>query len=256
MPPLSKVTSQGAKNRHLNGTSNYIAEYIVMLVSLTALATSVILMAFSVCALLKHGNTSAMSTASGLSAVVAFLVFGPLYYVLNSRVRAQEINEPATVKHKARTVFYVFASIAAFGWFTGFVITSVYYLLSPLVTKNVSYGDNLVTVFIPAVIGATVVAVSYMSIAKAAATKYVTKFASIMLLAGLVLAIVTLSVSIAKKNSKPTLKTNETCTYANYKDGKCTYDEYQDYVDGLYRTPTTDYDRYNTQNNLNSLYDL
>ena len=260
LPALPKVNTG---SRHLAGTSNYIAEYLLMLASLTALATSVILMVFSLCTLLKEGNTSTLTTGSALSAVVAFVVFGPLYYVLNSRVRGHESQDPTVVAHKARTVFYVLASIAAFSWFTGFVVTAVYYLLSPLVTKGDSYGEHVVTVFIPAVVSASVIALSYVSIAKKTGTNYAAKFANIMLLVGLLVAIATLSVAIAKKNTKPTLKAGEKCTYSNYDAGKCTYDDYQKYQESLYddyRTPTSDYEDYRSgsgaQDSLDSLYNL
>lgn len=259
MPKLPAITSTN-NSRHLSGTTNYIAEYLLMLFGLVGLASSVILMVFSICTLLKAGNTAGLSTASGLSAVVAFLVFGPLYYVLSSRVRAQEAKEPAIIKHKARTVFYVLASISAFSWFTGFVATALYYVLSPLGVKTASYGDSLVTVLIPAVVAAAVVALAYASIAKSAGTNYVAKFSNMMLLAGLILAIATTSIAIAKKNSRPTLKSGEKCTYRNYSDDKCSYDDYQKYLDesspSRYRTPTYDYDSYQDDTDTNTLEDF
>lgn len=262
MVKLPTLTTSPGKSRHLSGTSNYIAEYLLMLFSLTALATSVVLMMFAICTLLKEGNTTAISTGGALSTSVAFLVFAPLYYILSSRVRAQELKEPAIVGHKARTVFYVFATIAAFSWFTGFVVTAMYYLLSPLVTKNSSYSEDLVTVFIPAVVAAVIVAASYASIAKKAGSAYLAKFTNVALVSGLILVIATLSVGIAKKNTKPSLKNSEKCTYANYHGGKCTYDDYQQYLDNLYndyKSPSSQYDgsEYNnTQNGLDSLYNL
>ncbi|MCA9330869.1 hypothetical protein KC957_02380 [Candidatus Saccharibacteria bacterium] len=263
MPKLPALPTAPAKSRHLGGTTNYIAEYLLMLSSLVALATSIVLMVFSICTLLKEGNTTALSTSSALSASVAFVVFGPLYYVLSSRVRAEELKNPSVVAHKARTVFYVLATIAAFSWFTGFVVTAVYYLLSPLVTKNSSYSEDLVTVFIPAVVAAVVIATSYVSVAKKAGSAYLAKFTNVALLAGLILLIATLSVGIAKKNTKPSLKSGEKCTYTNYRDGKCTYNEYQKYLDGLYddyKSPTSDYEDYrynnNVQDGLDSLYNL
>jgi len=236
-----------------------------MLFSLSGLTTSVILMVFSLCTLLKDGYSASFTTASGLSAVVAFLVFGGLYFVLNSRVRAQEIKQPAVLQHKARTVFYVLASIAAFSWFTGFVVTALYYLLSPLAVKGASYGDSFFTVFLPAIIAADIIALAYLSIAKSASSRYVTKFANMALLVGLIVAIATISVAAAKKDAKPTLKSGEKCTYSNYDLGKCSYDEYQDYVDDQYpsryrsTSPTSDYEEYQEDNELDdslpNLYD-
>lgn len=245
-------------SRHLGGTSNYIAEYIIMLSSLVALTTSVVLMLFSVFTLL-NGSTANLSAGSALSAVVAFLVFGPVYYVLSSRVRAEEAKNPSIVAHKARTVFYVLATISAFSWFTGFVVTSIYYLLSPLVLKNASYGDDIVTVFIPAVLSAAVVAASYASIAKNTGTAYAAKFAKFALLTGLVLMIATLAIAANKKNTKPSLKSGEKCTYSNYRADKCSYDEYKQYQRSYYDdypTPTSNYDRYNSESTLDSLYEL
>jgi hypothetical protein len=259
MPKLPPITVN-TNNRHLQGTTNYIAEYLLMLFSLVGLATSLILMVFSVCTMLKAGDSAGLSTASGMSAVVVFLVFGPIYYALSSRVRAQESKQPEIVKHKARTVFYVLASISAFSWFTGFVAAALYYLLSPLGIRGESYGDNAVTVLIPSVIAAVVVALAYASIAKSAGTRYVAKFSSLILLAGLVLAIATVSVAIAKKDSRPSLKSGEQCTYSNYSKQKCTYDEYQDYLDdsssSRYRTPTYDYDIYDQNVDTNTLEDF
>jgi hypothetical protein len=244
----------------MTGTTNYIAEYLLMLFSLTGFVTSIVLMVFSISTMLKAGDNAGLSTASGMSAVVAFLVFGPVYYILSSRVRAQELKEPAVIKHKARTVFYVLASISAFSWFTAFLAASFYYLLSPLGVKSESYGETAVTVLLPSLIAAAVIAFAYVSIAKSATTQYVAKFSSVMLLAGLVLAIATVSVAIVKKDARPSLKSDEKCTYANYSDDKCTYDEYRDYIDmdsrDKYRTPTYDYDTYQNQLDTNSLDDL
>lgn len=247
-------------SRHLGGASNYIAEYIIMLSSLVALTTSVILMLFSVFTLL-NGETASLSTGSALSAVVAFLVFGPVYYVLSSRVRAEEVKNPSIVAHKARTVFYVLATISAFSWFTGFVVTSIYYLLSPLAVKGASYGDDIVTVFIPAVLSAGVIAASYISIAKSASATYVAKFTKLVLLVGLILSIATLAVAASKKDAKPSLKSGDECTYTNYRADKCSYDDYKQYLQKSYTDdypPTTDYNRYNTntENTLDSLYEL
>lgn len=241
--------------KYLTGTTHYITEYVLMLGALFGFVASVILMMFSICNLLTAGDLAGLSTASGMSAVVAFLVFGSLYYGLSQRVRSEERNNPAVTSHKARTVFYVLASLTAFGWFVGFAIASVYFLISPLAVKGASYSDDFVNVFLPALGSAIVVALSYISIAKAASTRYVAKFTSVALLIGLILAIVTLSVAIAKKDQKPTLKSGEKCTYTNYNKGKCTYDDYQKYNEEMYpslynnTSPSNSYDNY--QYNLN-----
>ncbi len=260
MPKLP-VIAPAASSRHLSGTTNYIAEYLLMLFALVGVVSSIMLMVFSIGTLLKAGDSAGLSTASGMSAVVAFLVFAPVYYVLNSRVRSQEAKDPHVTQHKARTVFYVLASISAFSWFTGFVGTALYYLLSPLGVKTSSYDDTLVTLFAPAVIAALVVLLAYVSIAKSASSQYVAKFCSMILLAGLVLAIATTSIAVAKKDSRPTLKSGEKCTYTNYSNDKCTYDEYQDYLDdssNRYRNPDLDYETYRQDdtNTFDDLYNL
>ncbi len=247
-------------SRHLQGTTHYITEYILMLASLFGLVASAILMVFSICNLLKNGEVAGLSTTSGISSVVAFVVFGLLYYCLSKRVRAEEIKTPAVVGHKARSVVFVLASLSAFGWFVGFTITSVYFLISPIAVKSASYSDNFVSVFLPAVFAAVVIALSYASVAKTATTRYVAKFSSAALLVGAILAIVTLSVSIAKKDQKPTLKQGEKCTYANYTKEKCSYNDYQDYNEETYpssyrSSPTTDYNNYQYESQLNSIYD-
>lgn len=243
--------------KYLSGTTHYISEYILMLAALFGFAGSVILMVFSICNLLTAGDLAGLSVASGLSAVVGFLVFGVMYYVLSARVHAEESSRPEVTNHKARSVFLVLASVTAFGWFIGFMITSVYFLISPLVVKNASYSDDFVNVFLPALVAAVVVALAYVSIIKAAGTRYVAKFASIALLIGAVIAIVAVSVAVAKKDQKPTLKANEKCTFTNYDKGKCTYDDYQKYnkeqFPSLYDTsPTNKYNDYQYDNGLNS----
>ncbi len=257
--PVSKSTKSKLTDV-LGGTTHYITEYLLMIASLSGLVTSVILMIFSICNLLTAGDVAGLSTASGLSAVVAFIVFGPLYYALSKRVRSEELKDSTVASHKARTVFTVLAGVSAFGWFTGFVITSIYFLMSPLITKDASYGDNFVNVFLPALFAATAVGLALVSIMKKAGTRYVARFASIALLVGAILAIVTMSVAIAKKDQKPTLKSGEKCTYENYDKGKCTYDDYQKYLDDLYpstyKSPTSKYDDYQDDNNLdNDVYD-
>ncbi len=250
------------QTRLLSGTTHYITEYILMIMSLASFVTSVVLMVFSICNLLSAGDVAGISAGSALTAAVGFLVFGPLYYALAKRVRSQELKEPATTTHKARTVFFVLASISAFGWFTGFTVTSVYFLLSPLVSSDasMSYGDNFVNVFLPAVISAGIIAAAYVSLAKSASTRYVAKFGSVALLVGLLLAIASVSIAVNKKNTKPTLKTGEKCTYQNYSKNKCTYDDYEKYQDELYpstrrSTPTSKYDDYQDDTDLDSIYD-
>lgn len=77
----------------------------------------------------------------------------------------------------------------------------------------------------------------------------------------MLLAIATVSVAMAKKDAKPTLKPGEQCTFTNYNKGKCSYDEYKKYLDGQYpsryrsTSPTTDYRDYRNDNSLDSLYD-
>lgn len=249
--------SVSSLKKYLGGTAHYISEYILMLIALFGFVASVILMVFSICNLLTAGDIAGLSTTSGMSAVVGTLVFGALYYALSKRVRAEESVHPEVTAHKARTVFFVLTSISAFGWFIGFAITSVYFLISPLAVKHASYADDFVNVFLPALIAAVVIALSYVSVAKAATTRYVTRFASIALLVATVIAIVTLSVAIAKKDQKPTLKSGEKCTYTNYNKGKCSYDDYQKYNEELYpslynsTSPTDKYNDYQYNNSLN-----
>lgn len=256
--PTIKI-SNITQSRVFNGTTNYITEYILMIISLAGLVTSVILIVFSICNLLTAGDVAGLSVASALSAAVSFMVFGPLYAALSRRVRTQEIKQPAVLSHKARTVFFVLASVSVFGWITGFLVTSVYFLLKPLIGHDASYGDNLINVFLPSIVAVAVIASAYASLAKSATTKYVSKFASVALLVGLILAIAGVSVAINKKDVKPTLKAGESCTFENYQKHKCSFEEYQKYDEQQYpkyydNSPTTKYDDYQDSNGINNMY--
>lgn len=227
MPRLSqsKITSQ----RFLGGTTHYISEYTLMTVSLIAATISACTMLYSICNLLWGTMLSSYSGVVGLNAAVSFIVFGSLHFVLSTRVRKQEIGTPVMLEHKGRTLVFVLASLTAFAWFTGLLISSLYMLLSPLVQTGSLYGRHLLTSLLPTLLSVAVIALAYASIAKRATSRYVAYYAKLALVVGWVLAVATVSVAVNKKDVKSTLKPGENCTYENYDARRCSYNEYQLY---------------------------
>jgi drug/metabolite transporter (DMT)-like permease len=240
--------------RQLGGTSNYIVEYILMLMTYTAAIGSIIGMLFVLFELLADGSLNSIANGAGMASTISALVFVPLYWVLQKRVSAEEANKPEVSKHKARTVFLTFVSISALGWFTGFVVTALYFLISPVFSKVNSYGENFIGVFLPALFSATVIAFAYVQLHKHAGTRYRRLFLRVLLVATGLLVCVTLIVGAVKKNHKPSLKSGEKCTYSNYQKEKCTLDDYYKYMDDQNGGYNNRYDDYQYDNNLNNYY--
>lgn len=214
----------------LSGTSNYITEYILMLISHVAAVAAFCGVVFALLGMFAKDRYSIIDGAAAMTASALVLIFLPLYLVLNKRVSAEEKKDHSVVKGRARTVFLVLASIAAFGWLVGFAATALYYLFSPLFLNGESYGDNFVGVFLPAVFSAAIVGLSLVQLHKHVGAKFRVKYLKLFPILVLVVVGTTFVTAAVKQDTKKSNKSVD-CTWSNYKDGECSLDEYYDYID-------------------------
>ena len=214
---------------YLSGTSNYITEYILMLISHVAAVAALCAVVFAVFGMFADDRYSMLDGAAAMTASALVVIFMPLYYVLHKRVSAQESKDHTVLKSKSRTVFLTIASIAAFGWFIGFAATALYHLFSPVFVRTTDYGIGFVSTFLPALISAGIIGVSLIQLHKHVGTKFRKQYLMLLPIVALVVLSTTFITAAVKKGNNGNKKVD--CTWSNYRDGECTIDEYYEYLD-------------------------
>lgn len=213
----------------LGGTSNYITEYILMLISHVAAVASLCGVVFAVFGMLANDRYSVVDGAAAMTASALVIIFTPLYLVLNRRVSAQEQKDHSVVKSRSRTVFLTIASVAAFGWFIGFSATALYHLFSPIFVKTTDYGMGFVSTFLPALISAGIIGASLVQLHKHVGTQFRKRYLALLPIVALIILGTTFITAAVKKNDSS--NKNVDCTWSNYKDGECSLDDYYEYID-------------------------
>ena len=219
---------QGSWHRWFRRTNVYIAEYILMLLLLGSFLGILASLWYSFFGLIATDDYSAVTLAKMTAAQLgALVVVGPAAYWMYARVTGQEMVDQALYARKSRTVFLTIWMIGVVLGLVG-VVASV---LTALSTAVFGFGgeakDLWLNDVIPGVLAAATLAFGLSMVVKHASRTFVLKTAAAVVAGvAVVLLIGNIVMVVVRKDIKEPAPAP--CTFSNYLNGDCTYEQYRE----------------------------
>lgn len=240
---------QGSWHRWFRRTNVYIGEYILMLILMGSFLGILASLWYSLFGLIATDDYSAVEMAKMTAAkLAALVVVGPAAYWMYARVTGQEMVDSMLYQRRSRTVFLAIWMIIVVLALVGTVVSVVSGLSSAIFGFGGEAKDLWLGVVIPGVLAAATLAFGISMVVKHASRAFVLKTASTVVAAlAVVLLVGNVAMVVARKDieqPKP-----ETCTFSEYLDGDCTYEQYRESLGNTTQQNT------NVYNNYRSIFD-
>lgn len=222
---------KGSWHRWFRRTNVYIAEYILMLVFVGALIGVLGSLWYSFFGLLANegytGKTLAIEAAVQLGAL---LVVGVAAFWLYSRVTGQEMVQPERTKSRARTVFLTIWMIGAVVGLVAVIGSTISALVTTIFGLNELSGVQLwVGMFLPSLFAVATIGFGIAMVVKNVSRSFVMRSAIVVASTALVLVIANTIMILVRKDAEQPVVSD--CTYSQYRDEKCSYSDYQKYIE-------------------------
>ena len=218
--------------RHFRRTNVYVAEYIIMLVLMGALAGLLCSLTFSFFNLLMAESFTTsilgLATVAQLGALAAVTPAAVWFYL---RVTGQEMIEPALHTKTVRTVFLTIWLIGMFVSVVGVNASVVSGIIGAFVSGvSLNIGQLLVGLILPGLLSVAILMFTTVVVMRRS-TRSLSKIAAIVFSSlALVVLIAGFATTVIKLNSSSNNNSNnDRCTYSMYRDDECSYSDYREY---------------------------
>lgn len=235
---MDKVTNDPtikSWRRYFRRSNVHIAEYILMLVLMGALAGLVSSMIYTFFNFLKaDGSTLRTLHALAAGQLGALVVVVPAAFWFYARVSGQEMVQPELRQKTARTVFLTIWLIGMFLSIVGVSISVVSGVMATIVGAGSSDAGSLfVNLVVPGIFTIVLLAMTVIVVAHRSSRKLSMAVGIAVAVISAVVFIGTITVAVVKSDNSPKDKTTD-CTYSRYRDGNCNYRQYRDDLTNRY----------------------
>lgn len=222
---------QGSWHRWFRRTNVYIGEYILMLILMGSFLGILASLWYSFFGLIATDDYSAVEMAKMTAAQLGgLLVVGPAAYWMYARVTGQEMVDPTLHQRRSRTVFLAIWMILVVLALVSIVASVVSGVASAVFGFGEEAGELWLGVVVPGLLAAATLAFGLSMVVKHASRAFVLKTASTVVAAlAVVLLIGNVAMIVVRKDIKEPVQ--ESCTFSEYLDKECTYQEYRNGIE-------------------------
>ena len=235
---VAKDKTSTSWRRWFRRTDVYIAEYILMLTLVASFIGVLVSLWFNFFGMLYTPYASVETAASQIGAL---LVVGPAAFWMYARVTGQEMVQPELHARKSRTVFLTIWMFFAVLALVGMVAAVVAIFVNALFGLGSDFAGALVTGVIPGLFAVATVVFGLLMVVKRASRKFVMLAAIVLAISAVALLVMNTTMVLVRKDSSIQINYDqstprmmhygEDCTASRYFDQKCSYQEYQDYLE-------------------------